>query len=480
MCGGRPKAPQHLPRWVMSISSRICCIPGQLCRLPPRAPDSTVTILRRRPRCSHRAWYLECIFADFKSAWAQTTGKGIKIAHPDTGYWPEHKSTPRNIRPEQGYNYYEDSTNTVDPGLGGIGNMPGHGTATVALLAGNTVNLVFNGQSYMGDIGGAPDADVVPIRIGPSVIHLYTERMALGLDHALAPNGYPPCDEVSLSHGGLPSSAWADAVNRLYEAGIVVVAASGDSFYAVIIDLATHFTVYPSAFNRVITATGVTYDKLAYVTTVPLEMQGCWGPDTVMYKAIAAYTPNVPWMERGTVDGWDMNGKGTSASTPQIAAACALWLSLYGNQYSVPWQRVEACRLALFSSASVPPAGPDESHVGTGLLNVAAMLDSARASKILGMAQAGQLQQSAVDEVSCPFWRLLFGIGPPGSGVEQMYETEAAQVLARSQNPTLINALIAYQQGEEIPSDVRQKLRVAFIAEPSISATLAAHLRSLP
>jgi Subtilase family len=304
--------------------------------------------------------------------------------------------------------------------------------------------------------------------------------MAQGLDHALAPNGYPPCDVVSLSHGGLPSSAWADAVNRLYDAGIVVVAASGDSFYAVIIDLATHFTVYPSAFNRVITATGATYDMKPYVTSVPLAMQGCWGPDSVMKKAIAAYTPNVPWMDRGTVDGWDMNGRGTSASTPQIAAACALWLSLYGSQYAVPWQRVEACRVALFSSASVPAGGSDGEHIGTGILNVSAMLDATRANQILGMAQAGQLQESATDEVSCPFWRLLFGIGPPGSGVEQMYETEAAQVLARSQNPTLINALLAYQHGQGIASETKEKLRAAYIAEPSISATLAAYLRSLP
>jgi len=77
---------------------------------------------------------------------------------------------------------------------------------------------------------------------------------------ALAPSSGGPCDVVSLSHGGLPSNAWARAVNDLYDAGIVVVAASGDSFNLKVVDLATHFTVYPSAFHRV------------------GEMQGCWGP----------------------------------------------------------------------------------------------------------------------------------------------------------------------------------------------------------
>jgi hypothetical protein len=425
-------------------------------------------------------WYLETGFTNFEAARKRTTGKGIKIAHPDTGYWPEHQSTPRNIRPEQGYNYYENNTNVVDPGLTGLGDNPGHGTATLAILAGNSMSLTFGTQTYTGDLGGAPDAEVVPIRIGASVIHLYTQALAQGLDHALAPNGSTPCNVVSLSHGGLPSSTWADAVNRLYEAGIVLVAAAGDSYYAVITDLATHFTVYPSAFNRAITATGVTYDQKPYVTTVPFAMQGCWGPDSVMEKAIGAFTPNVPWMQRGTVNGWGMNGSGTSASTPQIAAACALWLSLYGNQFAVPWQRVEACRVALFHAAATPAGGVNNGEIGWGMLDLDRLLDDAEAAKLVGIANAGQLGESPADEVSCPFWRLLFGIAPPGSGVEQMYETEAAQVLARSENPELVNGLIAWHQGKPMDSLTRQKLRDAFISEPSISTTLASHLRSLP
>src|ERR1700734_2136627 len=122
--------------------------------------------------------------------------------------------------------------------------------------------------------------------------------MFKGLMHALAPNGEVTnrAHVVTISHGGLPCLNWADAVNQVYEAGIVVVAASGDSIYLVAADLATHFTVYPSAFNRVITALGGTYAKKPYITADAGQMQGCWGPNDVMQKAIAAYTPNVPWM----------------------------------------------------------------------------------------------------------------------------------------------------------------------------------------
>lgn len=169
-------------------------------------------------------WHLQPGFADFVTAHKTATGKGIRIAHLDTGYSPQHISTPRNIKPELGRNFYEDDHNTVDPGLSAWLDMPGHGTATIALLAGNRVNLEHNGQVYSGDFGGAPDADVVPVRISPSIVHFYTSAMARGLDYALAPNNdsLNRCDVITLSHGGLPSAVWADAVNRLYQARVVV------------------------------------------------------------------------------------------------------------------------------------------------------------------------------------------------------------------------------------------------------------------
>ena len=424
------------------------------------------------------AWHLGPGFCNFPAAWKiGATGKGVRIAHLDTGYWPEHVSTPRNILPEQGYNFYEDNTNVVDPGTTGILKNPGHGTATLALLAGNDVSLDFNGQKYSGPIGGAPDASIVPVRIGASVVHLYTQPLAQGLDWACAPANFAPCHVVSLSHGGLPSTAWAAAVNRCYEAGVLVVAASGDSFYAVITSIASRFTVYPSAFNRVLTATGATFAKGPYKTSVPLEMQGCWGPASVMEKAAAAYTPNVPWMARGTKDGWDMNGAGTSASTPQVAAACALWLQLYGGRFSVPWQRVQACREALLNTLSMPGSNPNE--IGRGILDASDFLDASMVDAIEKMVQQGKMNQAPADEVSFPFWRVIFGIGPPRSSVDQMYETEAAQLLSRSQNPAVLAPVLNDPTGATVTPEDGRKWRAAFLAEPDMSQYLRSRLAPL-
>lgn len=427
------------------------------------------------------AWHLAGGFANFVEAWTYNRGAGIRIAHLDTGYTPSHMSTPRGLLPNQVYNFHEGNTNAVDPYQQGLLYMPGHGTATLALLAGNSVDIEYlAGPIYNDDIGGAPDASVVPVRINPSVIHLYSAAMAQGLDYALSPRDGGPCDVVSLSHGGLPSKSWAEAVNRLYDAGTVVVAASGDSFFMEVIDVATHFTVYPSAFYRVITATGATFDKGPYITKDFGAMQGCWGPDKVMRKAIAAYTPNVPWMTgRNDPNGWDMDGGGTSASTPQIAAACALWLKQYGDRFPSGWQRVEACRHALFESAA--NRGQNVPEIGIGLLDAGAMLRPATLEKVQKAYETGQLPYAPPDDVSFPFLRLLFGLPPPGPGVDEMYETEAAQIFFRSRNTALAAAVEANPEGDPAiapisPAD-RKALQDAFIAEPSISNTLKAYLR---
>jgi hypothetical protein len=414
-------------------------------------------------------WHLRGGYTGFSEVRSLATGTGVRIAHLDTGYTPGHASTPRNILTDLAIDFWQDGKQgAVDPGTKFLGLMPGHGTATLALLAGAKMTLTFNGQSYSGDIGGAPDGQILPVRIGPSVIHLYTSTMAKGLYYALHQN----CDVVSLSHGGLPSESWADAVNDCYNAGVVIVAAAGDSFYFKVIDLATRYTVYPSAFNRVITAVGATYDKSPYVTSKFGVMQGCWGPDAVMEKAVAAFTPNVPWMRYDRLPaGFDMDGGGTSASTPQIAAACALWIQLYGKAWAADWQRVEACRLALFDTAN--NAKPDKAELGWGLLDAKKMLDPKVANGIL--AKKANLKKSAEDRVSHPIWDLLTGGAPANSAQEQMYETEVVQIVMDSSNPLLRNAAAAMSAGHAATRSESLAIRQQILAEP-ISKALRARL----
>ena len=102
-------------------------------------------------------------------------------------------------------------------------------------------------------------------------------------------------------------------------------------------------------------------------------MEGSFGPDSAMDTALSTYTPNIPWPRFGCPGTIRLNGEGTSAATPQVAAAAALWLEKYKNVLPRNWRRVEAVRHALFQSAAMKN---DRKHFGNGVLRAAEALRS--------------------------------------------------------------------------------------------------------
>jgi subtilisin family serine protease len=348
-----------------------------------------------------------------------------RITILDTGIDPVHVTLPRRIDIKLGWNYVEDNDKLADPGVSGGLNNPGHGTATIALLAGNRIKH----DKFDDDLGGAPDAIVVPVRISTSVIHFWTRTMAQGIDHAAnlpRIGGKDYCDVVSVSMGGVASRAWADAVNSAYEKGVLIVAAAGNNFH----DLPTRYTVYPSRFARVTTAVGITAADKPYRASEngadAWDMQGNFGPASMEWKTIAAYTPKMPWARlkdangQYSKDGIEMDGAGTSCATPQVAAAASLWLGANGAKFAPGWKRVEAARWALLESAKTPPPKYAE-ELGRGTLRAFDAL-----SKVPG---EGQLKEANPAEVSFPFLRILLGWDEPDKakepGIARMYEVEA-------------------------------------------------------
>ena len=427
------------------------------------------------------AWHLEQ--CKFPAAWGMTQGAGIRIGHADTGYTPLHVSTPLHIHPLAAANFFDAGNFGPDDVVDRGDHLNfGHGTATLALLAGNKVNLVVgdgvtSGGAYAGFIGGAPMAEIIPAKIGGvfgGVAHLFSESLAQGLAYMLDPPDHKQCDVVSLSHGGLPTASWATVVNRLYEAGIVLVAAAGDSYQGPFGAFPTHQTFYPSAFYRVITATGITYDSKPYTSASIGELQGCWGPDALLEKSIAAPAPNVPWMLAGsTPTAWDNDGAGTSASTPQVAAACALWLAQYGAKFPNGWQRVSACRRALYESSSAPLGN---SQIGIGQLNVEAMLSPSLANLIIAAGANNQLEFIEPDAVSFPLLRLLFDLPPPGQAVGEMCETEALQLVYTSPDPHLRELVRQNFNASSVDPANAAYMRSALKSHPDISSALAGYL----
>jgi 3',5'-cyclic AMP phosphodiesterase CpdA len=369
------------------------------------------------------AWHLGDEFSGLRSA-REAVGEPasrILVGILDTGFDPNHATRPQHVRLDLAMNFTDDGepSDATDPASTAPFSNPGHGTATLALLAGNRINPR-NFPHFSEFLGGAPHVDVVPIRIADSVVHFRTSAMAAGIEYA-AQIG---CQVLSISMGGVPSAAWADAVNRAYEAGVTIFAAAGNR----IGPLPPSTLVYPARFERVVAVCGFTASKEPYyLPGLHRKMHGCFGPESAMKHAIAAYTPNIPWAAIGCGELVNPDGAGTSSATPQAAAAAALWLQQNRLDVAPLWKRVEAVRQAMFQSADRSlPAG--NAYFGNGLL---------RGRNMLNVPFIASLQPSAVAEVSFPWLRLLGALeaAPTAAvpGTQQMFETEALQLYLTSQ-----------------------------------------------
>jgi hypothetical protein len=409
------------------------------------------------------AWHLRDEYSGLKAARDHVGDHAdrVRVVILDTGFDPEHVTLPAHLSTELQRNFADgDASDATDPGRHQPLDNPGHGTATLALLAGKRVRVGpprfrFDFDDYLG---GAPHAEVVPVRIANSVLHFWSGVMAAGIAYAARIRAAV----VSVSMGGLPSRAWADAVNRAYEAGVAIFAAAGNR----IGPSPPATIVYPARFRRVVAVCGVTSDGSPYYREGwHRNMQGCFGPKGKMETALAAYTPNTPWASMGCRDMITHDGNGTSSATPQAAAAAALWLQANAPPGAEPWRRVEAVRHALFSSAD--KSQPDgERYFGQGLL---------RARQALDVPFRADLPQTPADEVSFAWLRLLGGF-ETGRGL--MYEVEALQVYEQTPRLQEITGW-ADPASDRIDDRERKRLVEGLAASPLASQALRAHLTEL-
>ena len=417
------------------------------------------------------AWHLGDDFSQLRRARNEvangTSNTPVRICHIDVGIDPSHITAPKNINFALARNFVENNDDARDPGRRGVLYNPGHGTGTVGILAGNYIE-VFDAE--LGDapvfadyLGGAPNAEIIPVRAANSVVHLFTSSMARAIAYAAKPGSEgeneSACHVISLSMGGLPSRSWAAAVNLAYENGVLIVAAAGNNFGG--FPLST--LVWPARFNRVVAACGVTADKTPYFKEgIHFKMQGCFGPPSAMEHAIAAFSPNIPWAELGCSDVIDLDGAGTSSATPQVASAASNWLMVHGSGFKSNWERVEAVRRALFMSAdkTLPES---RKFFGNGILRAADAL------KIEPAKFVSELSMADAADVRFPIMEML----PQWSSVDPtrqaMFEVEMAQLYFS--NSRLQELYPQLEEGRLFGKTLSSVME-SFVDLPEISLTL--------
>ncbi|MDZ4655649.1 MAG: S8 family peptidase [Coriobacteriia bacterium] len=228
-------------------------------------------------------WGIDRINAD--EAWAITTGDPVKVAIVDTGIDTTHPDLAANVMGGMSaVNYTRKYTDDN-----------GHGTHVAGIVAAL--------DNSIGVVGVGPDIDLYAVKVLNRKGSGYISDIIEGLDWCQSAE----MDVVNMSLGtGVYLQSFHDAVNSLYESGVVVVAAAGNDGN----DSAVN---YPAAFPEVIAVGATTQtDTLAYFT--------CTGPEV----ELSAPGSNIYSTYK---NGGYATLSGTSMASPHVTGAAALVLT---------------------------------------------------------------------------------------------------------------------------------------------------------
>ena len=367
-----------------------------------------------------------------REAWnASTTagkpsaGKGIVIYQPDTGVVPEHKELPKDVEKDpRSANFVEGGTSPVDP-MSASGN-PGHGTSTGSVVASAKAGRM---------TGSAPAATLVPIRCLTSVAVFNQSPVAQAIDHARR-NG---AHVITMSLGGVWSSALHAAVKKAVAANVIVVAAAGNCVGQV---------VWPARFDEVVAVGGINEQFRPWRGSSRGPAVDISGPAELVLRADAR-DPS----DRGKVG----PGQGTSFATAHLAGVAACWLAHRGRDSLIaglaPGTTLQQLfRAAVRQSAVVPP-GFDTGQFGAGIVDAEHLMRMVPAP-VAGPEAVAAAPRDIAEQVR----ELLAGVG-----AGQTEAVAAAPVLADRQNlleMTCIGLDMA-RVGRQAPLEALPPLRVS-------------------
>ena len=227
-------------------------------------------------------WGVDRVDADL--VWGATSGAGIKVGIIDTGIELAHPDLAANIK--GGYNAIDPAKSANDDN--------GHGTHVAGIVAA--------ADNAIGVVGVGPAIDLYAIKVLSRTGSGYLSDVIEGLQWAVA-NGMRVVNMSLGSSSG--NQSFADAVIAAKAAGLVMVAASGNSGGVV---------SYPAAYPEVIAVSATDSNNL-------LASFSSRGPEVDLAAPGVSIYSSYKGKTYKTLSG-------TSMASPHVAGAVALLLSV--------------------------------------------------------------------------------------------------------------------------------------------------------
>lgn len=274
-------------------------------------------------------WGVERINAD--DVWPNSRGQGVKVAVIDTGIDIDHPDLAANIAGGENFVVIRGKINPAK-----YDDDNGHGTHVAGTIAGI--------DDEVGVVGVAPKASLYAVKVLNKSGSGYVSDIVLGIEWAIA-NGM---DVINMSLGSsYDVDSLRQACDAAYAAGIVVVAAAGNSGDTT----SDNDVIYPARYNSVI----------AVAATDSADLRAYWssdGPEVEMAAPGAAIFSTYMGGGYSTLSG-------TSMATPHVAGTVALILET--GDFS-PAQ----VRAALIGTAIDLGASGRDNYYGYGLIDAQA------------------------------------------------------------------------------------------------------------
>lgn len=330
-----------LARGAATIALAALCLPTAPAHARSEEPADPGPCSFRAKPYPGRPWPLQRVQLD--EMWAQSRGKGVRVAVIDTGVDTENPQLTAAV--ETGTGTVVLPAGNPAPALvrgrsNGTTDEVGHGTRVAGIIAARP-------HPETGFVGLAPEATIIPIDQNDAAGSGTPDSLAAAIYHAVAQHA----DIINISQdtqqSGRQTEALRRAVAKALEEDVIVIASAGNDGT----DAAARNT-YPAAYRGVLAVAASDRDNERAYFSQPGAFVGVAAPGTDVVSTVPG--------------GGHCADSGTSFSAPYVAGLAALLRSKHRSGHQ-RWTGPQVVAQIKQTAESATP-GPD-SLVGWGIVD---------------------------------------------------------------------------------------------------------------